>query len=255
MTAQDLVDLLAVRYSAPAWAFLPQVRNGTGHLRSTIRTADALAMSLYPSRGIHLHGFEIKVNRGDWLRELKDPEKAEDFIKWCDFWWIVAPKGLVELGELPAMWGLIVLSGRGLKTVAEAQKQEPQPMDRLMLAGIMRRLQEVATPEAKVVEAERRGEAKGEKNAEHRYNHSLKEHQRLQKIVQDFERVAGIAMDKWSLEGNKSLGKAVNIVLAGEDMKVADRLLDFRKTLAEMMGMCDRALNEAPRDVAGVGGG
>ena len=33
------------------------------------RYADAIAMNLWPSRGLAVHGFEIKISRGDWQRE------------------------------------------------------------------------------------------------------------------------------------------------------------------------------------------
>jgi len=244
VTESELIGLLAVRYSATAWAFLPQVRNGTGWLRSTIRTADALAMSLYPSRGLHLHGFEVKVARGDWLHELKNPEKAEDFIKWCDFWWIVTPKDLVQPGELPPTWGLIEPKGRGLAVKKEAPRLEPKPMDRLMLAGIMRRVSEVATPEAKIAEAEMRGEEKGKKDEERRWKYEREEHGKFRKMVAEFEKAAGVALNKYSESHNMNFAAAIKIVLAGEDMKVSARLLSFKQTLLNILEQCDQALDK-----------
>ena len=67
-TEDGLCKLLRYRFCQPEWAFLSQVRNGTGYLRTT-RTADALAMSLWPSRGLHLYGFEIKVRKSDWKKD------------------------------------------------------------------------------------------------------------------------------------------------------------------------------------------
>lgn len=68
-TAGDIEKLLRNRYSPPEYAFLPQVRNQTGYSRQ-IRTADALVMSLYPSRGLYLSGFEIKINKSDLKNEI-----------------------------------------------------------------------------------------------------------------------------------------------------------------------------------------
>jgi len=82
VTEADVLDALRYRHRPPAWAFLEKVRNGTGYQRDA-RTADAIAMSVWPSRGLTLHGFEVKVVRGDWLRELRDPEKADEFFKYC----------------------------------------------------------------------------------------------------------------------------------------------------------------------------
>src|SRR5688572_18266988 len=86
--------LLAKRFAPSAYAFLPQLRNGTGFGRT--RTADAVAMSLWPSRGIYLHGFEIKVGRGDWLSELRQPEKAEEIARFCKYWSLVAAEGVCD---------------------------------------------------------------------------------------------------------------------------------------------------------------
>jgi hypothetical protein len=61
---------------------------------------------------------EIKVDRGDWKRELADPKKAEDAAKVADRFSIVAPRGVVELAEVPATWGYIEASG-GVEEVTE----------------------------------------------------------------------------------------------------------------------------------------
>ena len=65
-TQDELIEKLSRKYRPPEWAFLVQVKNGVGWTRKD-RTADALAMSLWPSRGLELHGFELKSRRSDWL--------------------------------------------------------------------------------------------------------------------------------------------------------------------------------------------
>jgi hypothetical protein len=73
-TAAEVRAALMNRYCAPEWATFFEVANSTGG--GAVRSADAVAMSLYPSRGLRLHGFEIKVSRSDWLHELKQPDKS-----------------------------------------------------------------------------------------------------------------------------------------------------------------------------------
>jgi hypothetical protein len=141
LAESDMLALLAERHQAPAWAFLRHVANGTG--RHQGRTADALAMSLWPSRGLELHGFEVKVYRSDWLRELKDPAKADEIASRCHRWWVVASStDVVKLEELPARWGLMVADGKGLKVAREAPLVEPVPLDHVFLAAILRRAAE-----------------------------------------------------------------------------------------------------------------
>lgn len=140
MTEADVLRLLRERHPAPAWAFLEHVANGTGRHQS--RTADAVAMSLWPSRGLELHGFEVKVWRGDWLRELADPAKADEIATRCDRWWVVATPDVVADGELPTAWGLMVVEGASLRVAREAPLLTPAPLDRPFLAAILRRAAE-----------------------------------------------------------------------------------------------------------------
>lgn len=141
-TADDLVSMLRDRYAPPEYAFLPQVRNGTGFARMP-RTADGLAMSLWPSRGLHLHGFEVKISRGDFLRELHDPAKAEEIQRFCHFWWIVTPSAeMVDPTELPPTWGLLASDGKRLQVVREAPfLSDAKPLDPPMLAAVFRAAQ------------------------------------------------------------------------------------------------------------------
>lgn len=117
LTEAAILDLLRDRHAstgnggAGEWAFMPQVRNAAGFDAS--RTLDALALHLWPSRGLVLHGYEVKTSRSDFLREIKDPAKAEAFCRLVEFFWIVAPKGVVKKGELPTTWGLIEVHGTG----------------------------------------------------------------------------------------------------------------------------------------------
>lgn len=89
------------------------------------RICDYMAMDLWTGYGAlagpKLHGHEVKVSRSDWLTELRDPEKAEAFRRYCDFWWlVVSDKGIVKPGELPAGWGLMVAHGRSVRVVTPA---------------------------------------------------------------------------------------------------------------------------------------
>lgn len=71
------------------------------------RVADAIAVNTVASRNYKIVGFEFKASRSDWLRELKDPEKADHFVRICDEWYVVAPKGIVQESELPEGWGYL----------------------------------------------------------------------------------------------------------------------------------------------------
>lgn len=137
MNTADINDALRKRFCAPEWALFFEVANGTG---SAIRNyADAIAMNLYPSRGLRINGFEVKVSRGDWQKELANPAKAEAIMRYCDHWWIVTPKGLVRDGELPPTWGLYEVDGRGMTCKVQAPALTAEPLTRAFVAAMVRR--------------------------------------------------------------------------------------------------------------------
>lgn len=131
--------MLHKRFTAPEWALLEEVAPATG---GGTRYADAIAVNLWNSRGHAIHGFEIKVSRGDWLRELKAPEKAEPLYRYCDYWWILAPRGIIKDGELPVNWGHYELRESGIVLGTQGTKLKPEPVTREFFASLIRRGQE-----------------------------------------------------------------------------------------------------------------
>lgn len=140
MNSALLRQAIKDRFCAPEFAVCFEVANRTG---SASRYADAVAMNLYNSRGLELHGFEIKVSRGDWLNELKKPAKAEEISKFCNRWWIVAPDGIVKKDELPVTWGLLTYKDGKLRQSVQAPKLKPEPLSRQFVAALFRRSNEL----------------------------------------------------------------------------------------------------------------
>lgn len=148
MTTQLLRELVSEYFSGQEWSLTFEVGNGTG--AGVRRHADAVAMNLWPSRGLALHGIEIKASRSDWQRELNDPAKAEEIHRHCDCWWLVAAHGVVkDINEIPPGWGFMEmgkvdpLSEDGkrprLRLKRQATKLErPHAVDRGFVAAILR---------------------------------------------------------------------------------------------------------------------
>lgn len=163
-------QLLREKFAPPAYALFEEVKNQTGYAKHAQRYADALALSLWPSRGIGLTGFEIKVSRADWKKELDDPSKAAEFSKYCNGWYVVAPEGIVERLELPATWGLLEVPAKGRKrlvTRVAAPELVPEAWDRSFVAALLRRQHEQLTS---YVNASTRAQLAGEREkqkAEH----------------------------------------------------------------------------------------
>jgi len=143
----DLRRRLRERYGETRrYAVLEEVADATGYAAS--RSCDLVAFNLWPSDGLEWQGHEIKASRSDWLREIKDPDKADAFAVYCDRWWIVAgDRSMVKKEELREGWGLLVPGGDGLRVVIGAAKREPKEPPRRLVSAILRRSQEASPGE------------------------------------------------------------------------------------------------------------
>jgi hypothetical protein len=141
-TEADMIALLRKRYNrdggnGPRYVGASHVRSNAGF--DARRIADFIAMDLWPSKGLALHGHEVKVSRSDWLSELKTPEKAGAFTPYMDYWWLVtAVPGIALTSELPAGWGLMVAGDSALKVMRPAKRNSARPMPKTMMAAFLR---------------------------------------------------------------------------------------------------------------------
>lgn len=139
MRSDDIKASLAATYVQPEWVINFEVANGTGH--AVTRRADAIAMNVYPSRGLELRGMEIKVSRADFLSEMKNPDKADAIARYCNSFYLVCPKGLVDKDELPEAWGLIEVSHAGVVRIRKKAKfvEKPiEPVSKELMAAMLR---------------------------------------------------------------------------------------------------------------------
>jgi hypothetical protein len=231
MTEFELFQALRPFYPAREYALLPQTANGTG--AGAFRHCDALALSLWPSRGMHLSGFEIKSHRGDWLRELRNPEKAEQIAQHCNYWWIVAAGPFVKADELPEPWGLMNWNEKKqvlVKTKPAPFREALRP-DFPFVAAMLRKAQEVCTPDSAIAQAWAEGRKQGQEEGESRSKFDLEHFDRLKKQVIAFEKASGIKLDEW--RDGKAIGGAVNQVLTGAVAHGRETLLGIAKQLVQ----------------------
>ena len=208
--------LLLERYPAPAWATFFEVASGIG--RHSGRYADAITMSLFPSRGLDFHGFEIKHNRADWLRELKNPEKADLIASYCDYWWVViSDEKIVKLDEVPRPWGVLVRKGASLVQTKAAKRLKARKIDRTFVAALLRRAEEMAANERKLAQQKysdtpeikksyEKGKKAGIEEANEDFKMETANHSSLKREVAEFERKSGLDINQWN--GGR-LGEAV----------------------------------------------
>lgn len=157
--AKKLRELVRQKFPRNSYAVFDEVRSETGYTVGVpVRSLDMLAMSLWRSGDLELHGFELKVSRADWLRELRQPDKSEAIAKYVDRFWIVtsSPRVVVDVDEVPVGWGLMVAGPHDvwlapaldLHVIVKAPKREAQPLDRRFIASLMRKVSQQHAEEA-----------------------------------------------------------------------------------------------------------
>lgn len=250
MKTKQVLDILAEKHVGPVWAFFREVRSSTGFANGQ-RSADAIAMTLWPSRGLELNGFEVKVSRGDWLKELKNPEKAESVCKYCDRWWVVVgDKEIVKDGELPPTWGLMVPRGKkSLVVSVKAPKLNPQDVDRDFLASLLRKAsEEIADPQAVKTARDRgyeSGKAVGRSEGEEDAGNYKERFEDLVETVEKFERQSGVSVqDSWK---HRNIAAAVFKILdMGEieniEATLAGQIMLLKGKAERLVEGCDRLL-------------
>jgi hypothetical protein len=251
-SGSSLRKALRAQYPLPHYALLYEVASGMGKTLSGY--ADAIAMSLFPSRGLDIEGFEIKTDRGDWLRELKNPDKAEWVAKFCDRWWLViGDEGIAKPDEVPAGWGLYVLDKNdNLKVVKKPRKLKAAHPDRTFIGAMLRRANEMAEREReRAVEAidkdefVRKARAQAEKEAQRRFDEDLKvstrEHEALKGEIEEFEQKSGIKINMWN---GARMGEAVNLLMNLKDSRDIDGIERLAVDVSEKAGRLREAAEQ-----------
>lgn len=246
MQTHEIKSILRSKFKSPEWALLFEVGDSTGARQK--RWADAVAMNLWPSRGLELHGFEIKSRRGDWLKELKNPAKSAPIQNYCERWWIVAPEGIVKHDELPPTWGLYETRPTGtLIKAVDAPKLESVPMDRNFVAAMLRRSSEIDENEVNVtvnqaVQALRlKDEIRFQNEVERRTAHTKAIENKIARI----ESISGIRIDRWIDE--EKLGRAIGLVMQSGVLDAHETVRATRNMAVAMLDRIEKSLNELER--------
>ena len=249
---------LKARY-AQGYAFLPQVRNATGVTRVT-RTADALAMGLWPSMGIELLGFELKSSRTDWLKELSQPEKSEEIGQFCHRWWMVfGGPGIYRPAEdvLPAGWGAMQATEDGrLTVIKDAPLRQAQAPTWSFVASVMRSMARTAASgddlEIERNKAREEGRRAAQAQAESRVQQYSNDYTELFRKVRAFETATGVSISQsyFRDEEAQKVAFAVIRALAFDPAKVVSAISSFQRGMQELQNLVGR--NSTITDLQGL---
>lgn len=151
-TARDVVNAikLAVFQCHPSqyWLVLDEFPLDAGKRKAGAPRIDMLAIKTANGERCELLtriGYEIKINRRDFLDELRNPEKRRKAYEICDEYWFAVPAGLVEPEELPPECGLLTI-GSGVSCPCQMKSAEPlhpAPPSPAFMADMARRAYQV----------------------------------------------------------------------------------------------------------------
>jgi hypothetical protein len=260
-TEGDVLSVLRHRHSGDEWVFLSHLKTATGWQTGRGREVDGWAMNMWPSRGLKTHGFEVKVSRSDWLSELKNPDKADEGFQFCDFWWlVVGDASIVQDGELPTGWGLMVPHRGGLKIKVQATEREAE-FDRAFWASCLRNMQRTNLEEKERREIESReydrgykeGRKSGEAKAKAKIESATLLAEKTLASVRTFEELTGVSISSYEggVKRQAKLFKALEVMLEGDfGGRFQGRLKNLRDQTAKSLQQFDDVLAE----MAEIGG-
>lgn len=105
ITSNDILKLLSEKHSEDV--FVPECKDGSTWFGSHFRL-DAWVMNRSWTK-LKFTGYEIKVSRSDFLKD----DKHQEYMKLCNEFYFVAPKGICTVDEIPPEAGLLEIASTG----------------------------------------------------------------------------------------------------------------------------------------------
>jgi hypothetical protein len=240
MNSKDVRALLRSRYCAPEWALNFEVANGTG--AGSSRYADAVAMNLWPSRGLKVHGFEIKVSKSDFMNEIRNPAKSSAIQKYCDFWWIVAPKEAVDESLLPPTWGWLRADKDRLVAVKDAPHLEPEPLSRTFMAAMIRRSSDHDAGEIRAIVDKQVADLRKDDEARVRKEIEYKTRDGNAAVAELAKLKAAIGVRGWGLLNTDEVVRAVRLIMECDIGGAYGGVKAIRTSLKQSIDRIDKAM-------------
>lgn len=240
MNADEIADRIASRYAKDrGWLVIREAQPPTP-AKETARRYDAVAVSLWGSMGSVVHGFEIKVARSDWRAELLNPSKSAALAKHCDYWWVVAPKDVVQVAEAPTGWGVLHVSGNGLRVGRQAEQLKPTREEsfwQFLLSRCVYRTDRDEAAQLRTLTA--RIVADQGKSADRDASHEVRALGRLREQVDAFEKASGVRIDGYAGSGTKA-AELMRAFADGEHKRVLRNVASARSMLRTALAATDK---------------
>lgn len=213
------------------------------------RRCDAVALGMWQSSGRLIQGFEVKISRSDWLRELKDVTKADPFIEQCDRWWLVTGhQAVAKSEEIPDAWGWMTATKTGLR-IQRPPKPLPQDKDtmrRLWAFALLRVAADRSAENETMRTANEKRQAEWQRQADERLKSEIARinpaYERLREQVDKFEAASGMKLEDWRLGNVGKLARRLNAI-SEDGYSGFTRLLQGQlRSLKSLSGEIEQAL-------------
>lgn len=181
-------------YQPPEWYLGFEVGNSTG--ASCRRHADAVAVNAYPSKGFETRGFEIKVSKRDLEAELKNGIKSDEIARFCDYWFLVTPKGLSDSFTIPPTWGVIEYHDGKLVHKTRAEKLEKAAATPGFLCAMLRGRERAVSEAAGRITADREEQIRRE--TLWRAGSAENDLKQIREKLDEIKEATGISLDSWT---------------------------------------------------------
>lgn len=217
ITSTDIINALQAQYTTPEWYLGTEVGNSTGS--DCRRHADAIAINAYPSKGFEVRGFEVKVSASDLKSELDNGLKSDEIARFCDYWFLVVPKGLTDNFTLPPTWGVIEYFEGKLKQKVKATKLDKIKPNFGFLCAMLRGRERNFN-----IEINKRAEEMAKQkqaNLNYEATKNKEDLLELQSKLADIKQATGIDLSSWTPSKNiiSKLNAAQNIDVITKEVK------------------------------------
>lgn len=216
------------------------------------RRADAVHIGLWASRGAGIvEVCELKVSRADWLRELKEPKKAEAWWPYCHHFWLVVPhEGIVRDGELPKGWGLMMPGPRGRRFKVLVKPEERSEEDfRLTIPLLITLLKNTETTRTNALQRQdrelRQKFYEQERQAQRQRGTFNEKDKRRLELLDRLEAALGVGLAEYSWEGKlEPEGAAEALQALAQGQLSLDRAKDRAESAVRELDRAARTAQE-----------
>ncbi len=151
---------------------------------------------------------------------------------------------MAELSEIPETWGWMTAKGSKIVTMKEAPKLNPEPITKSFAICLIRRAVEGLIHQSEIKDQITEATESGKRMMKHEVEHSKREQENAEKIIDEFEKASGVNIKRhrWELG---DIGKAVKTIMdMSGHMDLKSRIVQEKKIVENYLERLNKSLQE-----------